>query len=639
MNRFYIIFILLIISQLNVFAEIKITYPNRNDTILCNRVTRIQWEGQGNAEVALYYSTDNGFTWILIKDSLKTNYYDWKVPILDTLNIQFRVTTNLFIPAFLLYEIKDAHQSEIRAVSISKNGKLILSAGKDSQVKIWDIKTKKCIDSLSFAQKDYIYNAKFISEDSILIASYDCLIIWDRKSQNIKKYGEGYYLDLIRDCSIHPNKQIIAGCSYDGSIKVFNVSTGVNPIKEIKEPDGLEIYTCSFSPDGNSIAFAGSSGLVYVWDWVADTVKIVYKGHGKNGQSLTIWSCDFSPNNILLASGGVDNTAKIWHLLSQQLKYNITAHSFHVRVTKFYPNGSLLLTSGLDGLLYQWDPYSGIQRGNSLNHEGQVLDANYSPTGDTIVSCGRNNSIRVWRNFIELPDIDTSICVIKYPITVKIPHLYSSPGKFIGVPLLLYIDSLVPKPLASKIQCNALIEIPAKLLDIKSNVNHSIKINNKDKISFSIDTILSSDTIYLLDALTLSADINRDNIRILDFTLYANPNYKIEKIDGSITIESICIGETQRVLSFSESNSQMQISPCPISDHFNLKVYLIEDGRYKFELLNHNGKVVTSLIDQDFKQGNFFFTFDAKNLTNGIYIIRILSPSSKEFTKKILISK
>lgn len=639
MKKFFLIIFLFINTQLFLFSEIEITYPNRNDTILCNRITRIQWEGQGNAEVALFYSTDDGKNWILIEDSLKTSYYDWKVPILDTLNIQFRVITNLFIPAFLLYEIPNAHESEIRSASISKNGKYILSASKDSKVKIWDIKTKLCIDSLIFPSKDYVYSSKFISEDSILIATSDCLILWERKSNSTKKYGEGLFSDLIRECAVHPNKRIVAGCSYDGTLKIFDLNQSTNPIQELNEPDGLEIYTCSFSPDGKSIGFAGSSGIVYIWDWQVDTMQISFKGHGNNGSNMTIWTCDFSPNKMLIASGGVDNTVKIWHLLSQQMKYNITSHSFHVRATKFYPNGSLLLTSGLDGLLYQWDPYTGMQRGNELNHNGQVLDANYSFTGDTIVSCGRNNAIRLWRNFIELPDIDTSICVVKYPITVKIPHLLSTPGNKIGVPILLYIDSLIPKPQSMQIVSQARIEIPAKLLNIISNVNHSFKINNKDTISLNINTFGFKDTLYLLDALVLSSDINFDMIRILDFKLDELPKYKIEKIDGSITIESACEGDTKRILAFSDFNFQMTISPNPVSDYFNINIHMLEDGYYKFELFDNNGSLVKELINQYFKNGNYLFSFHTNGIAKGIYFLRIFSPTYQNLVKKIIINQ
>jgi WD40 repeat protein len=65
----------------------------------------------------------------------------------------------------------------------------------------------------------------------------------------------------------------------------------------------------AFSPNGETLAAAGYSGDIYLWEVNTAEVRHVFKGHRGRVSSL-----EFSPDGSRLLSGSADATAIIWDL-------------------------------------------------------------------------------------------------------------------------------------------------------------------------------------------------------------------------------------------------------------------------------------------------------------------------------------
>ena len=87
---------------------------------------------------------------------------------------------------FKPFLMEKGHSSGVDTVTISPNGKYIISGSRDSTIKIWDIKTEKCLKTLE---------------------------------------GHKYSVNSV---AISPNGKYIVSGSSDSTIKIWNIKTGEN---------------------------------------------------------------------------------------------------------------------------------------------------------------------------------------------------------------------------------------------------------------------------------------------------------------------------------------------------------------------------------------------------------------------------
>jgi len=104
---------------------------------------------------------------------------------------------------------------------------------------------------------------------------------------------------------------MIAGAG-DGGVDLWDAATGkVLPalrLPELEFPAGL-LDCLAFSADGKTVAAAGRTGVIYVWDVGTAKMRDVLRGHRD-----WVTSLDFSPDGARLISGSRDATALIWDL-------------------------------------------------------------------------------------------------------------------------------------------------------------------------------------------------------------------------------------------------------------------------------------------------------------------------------------
>ena len=67
------------------------------------------------------------------------------------------------------------------------------------------------------------------------------------------------------------------------------------------------VQALAFSPDGHTLASAGSDGVVCLWDTRERRSRLLLTGHTANVSALA-----FSPDGRRLASGSLDGTVRIW---------------------------------------------------------------------------------------------------------------------------------------------------------------------------------------------------------------------------------------------------------------------------------------------------------------------------------------
>jgi len=161
-----------------------------------------------------------------------------------------------------------------------------------------------------------------------------------------------------------------------------------NPL-EWQERLGGYIYKVAFTPDGRSVAAAGSSGSVYVID--LETLGLgVLRGGGDQILDLAI-----ATDGSRVAAGTIAGDAAVWELRgSSPRRWSTGAGA--VRGVAFSPDGALLATAGEDGVVRLWESATGAARGMLEGHTGALGDVAFCPDASLLASAGHDRTVRLW---------------------------------------------------------------------------------------------------------------------------------------------------------------------------------------------------------------------------------------------------
>jgi WD40 repeat protein len=180
------------------------------------------------------------------------------------------------------------------------------------------------------------------------------------------------------------------------SIRIFKTATG-NLVYTIPSY-GYQAGIC-YSPNSQYIVSAGWDGTVRVWD--ASTGGL-YKSLSlwdgtANAHTESVRTVAYSPDGRLIASGSNDYTIKIWDTTSWDVLFTLKKKHGVVNHVNFSPDGKYLVSASSDYSIGIWDVSNGkLLRTMEATHP--VNTAIYSPDGKYVAAGydDSDNKIRIW---------------------------------------------------------------------------------------------------------------------------------------------------------------------------------------------------------------------------------------------------
>ncbi|MFO7945079.1 MAG: hypothetical protein R6U51_12345 [Anaerolineales bacterium] len=107
------------------------------------------------------------------------------------------------------------------------------------------------------------------------------------------------------------------------------------------------VTSLAWSPGGNTLAWGGLDGNVWLWD-LEEEFDTLEK------HTSSVYALDFSPNGDRLCSGDLDNMMYIWDVEEKEVIRKLERHPAGVTSIAWSPDGRYLASAGDDGVARVW---------------------------------------------------------------------------------------------------------------------------------------------------------------------------------------------------------------------------------------------------------------------------------------------
>lgn len=281
------------------------------------------------------------------------------------------------------------HQGWVRSLTFSRDGQLLASGSGDQQIKLWDCSTGDCLSTYD-GHSSGVYCVIFSPTTDILISSSGdrTVKLWDWRTDTCLKTLSGQSNEVC-SIDIHPDGRRLVCVSLDQTVKLWDCQTG----QCLRTWDGHTDWALpvAFSPDGQTLASGSNDKSVVLWNWRTGQQQMALQGH-----TDFVYAVAFSADGQILASGSTDLTVRLWRTDTGQCVQVLQGHTDWINAIAFHPREFILATASADDTVKLWNCQTGQCLRTLTGHVGKLLGVSFSPDGSLLASCGIDQTVKLW---------------------------------------------------------------------------------------------------------------------------------------------------------------------------------------------------------------------------------------------------
>ncbi|KAG9154801.1 hypothetical protein Leryth_020078 [Lithospermum erythrorhizon] len=249
------------------------------------------------------------------------------------------------------------HSKAVRDISFSNDGTKFLTASYDRNIKYWDTETGKVISTFSTGKIPYVVrlNPDDDKQNILLAGMSDKKIVqWDMNSGQItQEYDQ--HLGAVNTITFVDDNRRFVTSSDDKSLRVWEFGIPV-VIKYISEPHMHSMPAISMHPNGNWLAAQSLDNQILIYgtrDRFQLNKKKRFAGHIVAGYACQV---NFSPDGRFVMSGDGEGKCWFWDWKSCKVFRTLKCHDGVCIGAEWHPlEQSKVATCGWDGLIKYWD--------------------------------------------------------------------------------------------------------------------------------------------------------------------------------------------------------------------------------------------------------------------------------------------
>lgn len=234
------------------------------------------------------------------------------------------------------------HKSPISGVASYKSA-FVATAGYDNQVILWDAKSHR---SLARGQHDHLANSCVFSPCGRFLASASSdysVRLWSIPSMRLHMiFNEA--LDDIEMVSFHPTEQILAACSRDHHIYIFNFNGQL--LQKLKGHTA-DVISVTWTSDGSQLLTSSDDGSIKRWSpTTGETLETLDMG-GMETDSVVV-----TPEGLVIA--GNDAGEIVFEFAQSLRRHVLKAHKAGIKRLVYHAPSKRLVSLSYDRTFCIW---------------------------------------------------------------------------------------------------------------------------------------------------------------------------------------------------------------------------------------------------------------------------------------------
>ncbi|KAK4753596.1 hypothetical protein SAY87_001700 [Trapa incisa] len=304
-----------------------------------------------------------------------------------------------YIPKRLVHTWS-GHTKGVSAIRFfPKHGHLILSAGMDTKVKIWDVyNSGKCMRTYMGHSKA-VRDITFCNDGTkFLTAGYDKNIkYWDTETGKVISTFSTGKIPYVVKLNPDDDKQniLLAGMS-DKKIVQWDMNTG-EITQEYDQHLGA-VNTITFVDDNRRFVTSSDDKSLRVWEFgIPVVIKYISEPHMHSMPSIAV-----HPNTNWLAAQSLDNQILIYSTrerfqLNKKKRFAGHIVAGYACQVNFSPDGRFVMSGDGEGRCWFWDWKSCKVFRTLKCHEGVCIGCEWHPLEQSkVATCGWDGLIKYW---------------------------------------------------------------------------------------------------------------------------------------------------------------------------------------------------------------------------------------------------
>ena len=246
----------------------------------------------------------------------------------------------------LVQKIK-AHGAAVSRLQFNSNGKLLISATHDGEIKIFDFSRDKIIQAIFSPDYFGIRFVLFSIADGFVYFNGDKRLYKTRSdlTQNVNEILNEN--DTITDAVITSDRSSLI-FSTGTMLKVLNTRT--DQLSQEFNTGPSKIDKIALVKD-TLLATWSQDGTINFWHYLLGQINPLPLFFLKAGNPTVM---NFSDDGKLMSSGNIGHWARIWKPMERTILQELFSHTNTVTSTCFGENNEILFTGGLDGKIILW---------------------------------------------------------------------------------------------------------------------------------------------------------------------------------------------------------------------------------------------------------------------------------------------